>query len=102
LVAILRIGLPAVGAVILLGLLLQIVIGSLVPDFGFADISIDRDSLVVDAPAYAGVGGDGSVYEVTAQSARTALGNSDLVYLTGASFTLTQPSGTRFGATADE
>lgn len=102
LVAILRIGLPAIGAVILLGLILQIVIGSLVPDFGFADISVDRGNLVVDAPTYSGVGGDGSVYEVQAESAHTALGNTDLVYLTKASFSLTQPSGTRFEAAADE
>lgn len=101
LVAILRIGLPAIGAVILLGLVLQIVIGSLVPDFGFADISIDRGNLVVEAPVYAGVGGDGSVYEVRAERAHTALGNTDLVYLSGVSFSLTQPSGTRFEAAAD-
>ena len=62
LVGLLRIGLPVIGGIVLAGLLVQLFIGSLIPDFGFANITIDRDNLVVETPAYSGVGADGTVY----------------------------------------
>jgi lipopolysaccharide export system protein LptC len=101
LVMLLRIGLPAIGAVILTGLLLQLYIGSLVPDFGFANITIDRDNLVVATPSYSGVGTDGTVYTVGADSAKAAIGNTDLIHLYGATFSLKQPTGASFAARAD-
>jgi lipopolysaccharide export system protein LptC len=101
LVSLLRIGLPAIGAIILAGLLLQLYIGSLVPDFGFANVTIDRDNLVVDTPSYSGVGADGTVYTVGAVSAKAAIGNTDLIHLSGVSFSLKQPTGGTFAAKAD-
>lgn len=98
LVRVLRIGLPAIGGIVLLGLVLQIYVGSLIPDFGFANISIDRDNLVVEAPVYTGASGDGSVYAVSAASARTSFGNADRIDLTDAVFRLEQPSGSTFEA----
>ena len=100
LVAILRIGLPILGGIVLAGLLLRLYIGSLVPDFGFANISIDRDNLVVEAPAYSGVGGDGTIYTVGAASARASISDTDLIHLTGASFALKQPAGASYEARA--
>jgi hypothetical protein len=101
LVRVLRFGLPVIGAIILAGLLLQIYIGSLVPDFGFANITIDRDNLVVEAPTYAGVGTDGTRYTLSAATARAAFGNTDLIDLTGAAFRMTQPGGEVIAADAD-
>lgn len=98
LVRVLRYGLPAIGAIVFLGLVLQIYIGSLLPDFGFANITIDRDNLVVEAPVYRGAGGDGSVYSLSAATARTSIGNTDLIDLTDAVFALDQPGGTRYEA----
>lgn len=94
----LRIGIPALGAVLVLVLVLQFWIASLVPDFGFANVTIDRDNLVVEAPAYEGTGADGSRYSMSAESARAAIGNPDLINLTGAGFTLNQPDGNVFSA----
>jgi hypothetical protein len=102
LVGILRIGVPAVGVVLILGLLLQIWIANLVPDFGFANVTIDRDNLVVEAPAYEGTGVDGSRYAMSAESARAAIGNPDLINLTGAAFTLFQIDGNAFNARAEK
>jgi len=101
LVSVLRFGLPAIGAIILAGLAVQLYIGSLVPDFGFANISLDRDNLVVDTPSYSGVGAGGTLYRVEAASARAALGNTDLIHMNGARFSMTQPGGTAFIADAD-
>lgn len=100
LVRVLRIGLPAIGAIILTGLLLQFYLGSLVPDFGFARVTLDRGNLVVEAPAYSGVGEDGTIYSLEAESARAAVDNSDLIDLTGAAVSMAQPDGTRFAADA--
>lgn len=101
LVRVLRLGLPAFGAVLLLGLLLQIYVGSLMPDLGFANVTIDRDNLVVEAPVYSGTGTDGTIYAVSAATARTAFGRFDVIGLTDAAFTMVQGSdGTRFTARA--
>lgn len=101
LVRVLRFGLPAIGAIILLGLLLQIYIGSVVPDFGFASVTIDRENLVVEAPVYAGVGTDGTTYAVSAAAARTAFGNIERIDLTDAMFSFAQPgNATSFTARA--
>lgn len=101
LVGVLRIGLPALGAIIFGGLLLQLYLGSLVPDFGFANISVDRNNLLVEAPSYSGVGSDGTVYKVEAGAASAALGNTDLIHMHGARFTMTRPDGSDFLAEAD-
>jgi lipopolysaccharide export system protein LptC len=100
LVAILRVGLPILGGIVLAGLLVRLYLGSLVPDFGFANITIDRDNLVVEAPAYSGVGADGTVYSVGAASARASIGDTDLIHLTDASFALKQPAGATYEARA--
>ena len=101
LVRVLRIGLPAIGVVILLGLMLQIYVGSLMPDLGFANVTIDRENLVVEAPVYAGTGTDGTTYAVSAASARTAFGRFDVIGLTDAVFTMVQGrDATRFTARA--
>ena len=56
--------------------MLQIYFGSLVPDLGFANVTIDRENLIVEAPVYSGVGTDGTTYAVSAATARTAFARS--------------------------
>jgi lipopolysaccharide export system protein LptC len=99
-VAILRIGLPALGALIFAGLVLQLYFGSMVPDFGFANVRIDRENLVFEAPSYAGTGSDGTAYELAAESARAGLSNADIVHLRGASVSMRKPDGSAFAAFA--
>jgi lipopolysaccharide export system protein LptC len=99
-VAILRIGLPALGAIIFAGLVLQLFLGSMVPDFGFANVRIDRENLVFEAPSYAGTGSDGTAYELAAESARAGLGNTDIVHLKGASVSMRKRDGAVFAAFA--
>lgn len=101
-VAILRIGLPVIGAVVLAGLLLQIAIASLLNDFGISSISIDRDNLVVETPSYSSMTADGTMYAVASQGARASLGDTDLLHLDRAELMMTKPSGTWMSARAVE
>lgn len=101
LVSVLRIGLPIIAAILTVGLLAQLYIGSLAPGFGFAKITIDRNNLRVETPAYSGVATDGTVYSVGADTAKAALGNTDLIDFSGARLSLKQPSGASYGAQAD-
>jgi lipopolysaccharide export system protein LptC len=93
LVSILRIGLPVIGAVVLAGLLFQIVLASLLDQFGISNISIDRDNLVVETPSYSSMTADGTMYTIASDDARAALGDTDLLRLSGATLMVTKPSG---------
>jgi lipopolysaccharide export system protein LptC len=99
-VGLLRIGLPAIGAIIFLGLVLQLYLGTMAPDFGFANVRIDRENLVFEAPSYTGTGADGTAYTLGAESARAGLRNTDLVQLQEASMSMLKPDGTQFAAQA--
>lgn len=100
-IGLLRVGLPAIGAIIFLGLILQLYLGTFVPDFGFARMSIDRDNLVFETPSYAGTGGDGTAYALSASSARASLSNTDIIHLNDAALTMEQPGGQEFSAIAE-
>lgn len=69
-VAILRIGIPALGLIALLALLGQIYISSLTSRFGIGHIEVTRESVSVDTPRYTGTLDDGTTYTVTATEAR--------------------------------
>lgn len=97
----LRFAVPAFGIVVFGGLMLQLFLVNLGDQFGFSSISIDRDNLVVDNPSYSSTGADGSSYQVKAASARSALGRTDIIELTGAVLTVTRPSGIAITAAAD-
>ena len=99
-VGLLRIGLPAIGAIIFFGLILQLYLGTMVPDFGFANVRIDRENLVFEAPSYTGTGSDGTAYTLRAESARAGLRNTDLVQLQEASLSMLKPDGMQFAARA--
>lgn len=102
LVSVLRFGLPVIGAIIFAGLILQLYLGSLVPSFGFANIRIDRENIVVDRPAYEGTAQDGTRYFLEALGAKVALDDTDLVNLTEATITMTQPDQSSFTASAPQ
>lgn len=97
----LRYAVPALGIVIFGGFALQLYLGSLGHDFGFSDISIDRNNLVVDTPSYSSVGTDGSFYGIEAASARTALDRIDIIDLNLPVLTLRKAEGNAITVKAD-
>jgi lipopolysaccharide export system protein LptC len=99
-VAILRIGVPALGSIVLAALLVQIYVSSLGSRFGIGQIAVTRDSIVVEAPEYAGLLDDGSAYRVWAADAKAAIDATDLINLTDAALTLDRPTGITMQATA--
>ncbi len=92
-VAILRIGVPALGAVALSALLLQIYMSSQTARFGISQIVVSPDSISVETPEYSGVLDDGTAYRVSASSARAAVEATDRIGLSDASLTMVKPDG---------
>ncbi|RYE84116.1 MAG: hypothetical protein EOP19_12340, partial [Hyphomicrobiales bacterium] len=101
-VSILRIGLPLLGVLVLAGLVLQIVVASLLDQFGISDLRIDRDNLVVETPSYSSMTADGTRYEVASDDARAAIGDTDLLHLSGALLEVTKPNGSWMKADAEQ
>lgn len=99
-IAILRVGLPILGLLVLVGLTLQIVVASLLDQFGISNIRIDRENLVVDTPSYSSMTADGTMYAVASQSAQASLGDTDLLHLNDAALTVTKPDGSWLKADA--
>ena len=92
-VGILRIGVPAIGMVILVGLLAQIYLSSLGDRFSIGMIEISPDYISVEAPEYSGILGNGTAYRVSAATAKAAPGQSNLISLTDAGLTMRKPDG---------
>jgi lipopolysaccharide export system protein LptC len=101
LVAALRIFVPVIGAASAV-----VVVGGLVLDgmsnrFGFANVRIDRDNLVVDTPHLSSTLADGTSVTLTAASAKLAVNDTDLAELTKVAFTADLANGTALRADAD-
>ena len=92
-VAILRVAVPALGVVALVGLLGQIYISSLGSRFGIGQVTVTGDSVSVQAPEYAGLLDDVTAYRVSATSARASTEATDLIELSDAALTMAQPDG---------
>lgn len=92
-VAILRIGVPVLGAVALSALLLQIYASSQTARFGISQIVVSPDSVTVETPEYSGVLDDGTAYRVSATSARAAVDATDRIGLSDAALTMVKPDG---------
>nr|WP_295885685.1 hypothetical protein [uncultured Devosia sp.] len=92
-VAILRIGVPVLGAVALSGLLLQIYVSSQKARFGISQVVVSPDSVSVETPEYSGVLDDGTAYRVSATSARAAVDATDRIGLSDAALTMVKPDG---------
>jgi len=101
-VSLLRVGVPAAGAVSFLLLVGQIYIANLAHQYGVSGIRIDRGNLVVETPQYAGVGKDGSQYVINASEARSPIGNSNVITMTDARLDLSRAGKSTFHATAAE
>lgn len=102
LVAILRIGIPALGLIVLAGLAVQIYVASFTGRFGIGRISVSPEAVTVDAPEYAGILEDGSAYRVWAETALARAEHPDLIDLTGAHLVLNRPDGVQMQADAIE
>lgn len=100
LVSILRIGLPLLGILVLLGLILKLVLASFLNQFGISNIAIDRGNLVVETPSYSGMSAKGTLYTISSRDARAALGSMDTILLTDAVLTMTNGPDSAMTATA--
>jgi|GEM_PF-417796 len=98
-VAILRVAVPAVGALAFVLLIGQIWLASLTQQYGVSGLHIDRGNLVVETPQYTGIGADGSRYVVKAREARTPLDNTSLIDMTDATLDYSRPGKPVFHAT---
>jgi lipopolysaccharide export system protein LptC len=98
LVAILRIGVPVLGAIALSALLLQIYVSNLASRFGIDAVTVTSDTVSVLSPEYAGLLEDGSAYRVWASSAQAALARTDRIALTDAALSLDRASGVTMDA----
>lgn len=100
-VGVLRLAVPAVGAVLLVALLIQITISSFGARYGLGKIEISRDRVRVDTPEYAGTLSDGSIYRIRAEEAEAAIENTDIITLRNAQVMLERPDGVRREASAE-
>lgn len=100
-VGVLRIAVPILGLVALVGLVGQIYLSSLGARFGIGHVSVTRESVLVDAPQYAGVLRNGSAYRVSATSAEAAIASPDLIDLIDATLTVTRLDGVTIDLTTD-
>lgn len=101
LIAILRIGVPALGLVALTILVGQIYLSSLGSRFGIGQITVTRDSVTADAPEYAGLLDDGTAYHVSAVSAQAATDATDKIAMRDARLTMTRTDGEITNIAAD-
>ena len=101
-VAILRLGVPLLGSVVLAGLLVQIYISSFIGRFNIEQISVTPDAVVIDAPEYVGTLTDGSSYRVWAETARARMEQSNLVDLSNAMLVLNRIDGVQLTMEAEE
>lgn len=101
-VSVLRIAVPALGLLVLVGLLGQIYLSSLGGRYGVGRIEVTPDAVSVEAPEYAGVFDDGSAYRVWADSARAGLDNSEIIDLSNAYLTINRTSGVEMNIDAED
>jgi len=100
LVDVLRVAVPAAGAVLFVALAVQIYVANIARQYGISGIRIDRDGIAFDTPRYSGAGADGSRYLVTAVEARSPAGQSDLIRMRDPVLTYEVAGGTTYTLTA--
>ena len=94
LVGILRYGVPAIGLIVFAALAIQITIGKFLDEYGITRISIDRKNLIVETPSYTAAGPDGTLYTMSAATARASFDQPDMLMLTDIALDLTPPGKT--------
>lgn len=100
LVGLLRWLVPAAGIVVLLVLVGVIVLDNLGQRFGFSNIRIDRDNLVVETPKLTSTGDDGTLYALSARAAKVTPTQTDLINMEDAVLTMTPIKGPEMRAEA--
>lgn len=100
LVGVLRVLVPALGAVVFAVLAVQIYVSSLTGRFNIGQIKVTPDSITIDTPEYAGVLSDGSRYHVSSRSAAAATNQSDIINLVDAALSVDRANGTSMQANA--
>ncbi len=101
LVSILRLGVPAMGILVLLGLIVQIYLASFTGRFSVGRIEVTPEAISVDAPEYTGILEDGSAYRVWSERARAATERTDLIDLTDAHLVIDRTDGVQMQVDAD-
>jgi len=101
LVGLLRIVVPALGAILLGVLVTRIIVANLASGFQSAGFTLSREGIFVGTPRYEGTMADGSHYSVTATAATAAFAHVDVVDLTTARLVVVRPDGVGFTATTN-
>ena len=99
-VGVLRIGVPLLGLVILVALLIQIYVSSLGDSFSIGQVSVTPDNISVEAPEYSGILGNGTTYSVSAATAKASPTATNLISLTEAGLTMTKVDGVMINVNA--
>jgi hypothetical protein len=99
-VGVLRIGVPLLGLVILVALLIQIYVSSLGDSFSIGQVSVTPDTISVEAPEYSGILGNGTTYSVSAATAKASPTATNLISLTEAGLTMTKVDGVMINVNA--
>jgi len=92
-VAILRVGVPALGVLVLVSLLGQIYVSSLTSRFGVGRIEVTRDSVTIETPEYSGVLDNGTTYRVWAEAAQAAIDATDQIALSQGELSMVRTNG---------
>ena len=100
LVRLLRWVIPALAATALLAIGGALVLDALRNQFGFSNIRIDRNNLVVDTPELHSTTADGTAFSLSAEAAKAAIGSTDVVDLTNVVFSATPVEGPSLKAEA--
>ncbi|MDB5623030.1 MAG: hypothetical protein JWR39_1593, partial [Devosia sp.] len=79
----------------------QLYLSSLLDQFSIGEISMDRESIRVEAPEYAGVLSDGSAYRVRASDAQAMLNATEQIALREAALSIVRADGTTINANAE-
>jgi lipopolysaccharide export system protein LptC len=101
-VGLLRWLVPAAGLAVLALLVAQILVSSQLGRFSLESIRVAPDSITIEAPEYAGILDDGSLYRVWAESAATRTEEPDLIDLEDATLVIERPTGVTMDITASE
>lgn len=101
LVGLLRWLVPAAGVLVFVGLLAMIVIDNIGQRFGFSNIRIDRDNLVVETPKLTSTDDDGTLYALSARAARVRPTQTDVIDMEEAVFSMTPTTGPAVEAVAE-
>ena len=100
-VAALRWLVPAAGVAVLLFVIGAMVLDVLSHRFGFSNIRIDRDNLVVETPKLTSTDDDGTLYALSARAARVRPTQTDLIDMEGVVFSMTPTTGPAVEAAAE-